>query len=168
MQQADAYFMNFAQVARTRANCLRRNVGAVLVKDNHLIATGYNGTSRGVLNCTEGGCTRCFRTDEYQPGEAYDLCVCVHGEENTLLQAARFGSATEGTIMYTTLQPCLSCLKSAINAGVSGIIYADKFVIPIQQRDDYNRMTRVLSVFKEYVAPEVEETGVRHKITTQN
>lgn len=168
MKDVDQYMMGFARHARTRANCLKREVGAVLMRDNFLIATGYNGTSAGVRNCTEGGCTRCYNSEDYPTGQHYDLCVCVHGEENTFLQAARFGRSVDGAILYTTLQPCLGCLKSAINAGVAGIVFDDSFIVPLEQREDYNRMVKALSFFKRYVEPEPDEIAIRHKITTQN
>lgn len=164
----DEYFVNIAEVVRSRANCLRRGVGAVLSKDNHLIATGYNGTSRGVKNCTEGGCTRCFESDKYPKGRDYDLCVCVHAEENTFLQAARYGTPVDGAILYTTLQPCLSCLKAAVNAGISGVVYRDPFLVPLAQLDDYERLVKMMLPFKKYEKPEEADIGIRHKITTQN
>lgn len=157
MQNVEAYFMAFAETAKTQANCLKRGVGAVLVRDNHLLSTGYNGTSKGVRNCTAGGCDRCFNADRYETGRDYDLCVCVHAEQNCILQAARFGVSTEHSIIYTTLAPCLGCLKESVNAGVEGIIYRDDWIVPLEQLDSYQKMAGQLSIFKGWTPTGVQE-----------
>lgn len=159
--------MNFAEVAKSRSNCLRRNVGAVLVKDNHIIATGYNGTPVQVRNCTEGGCDRCLNTKSYPVGRDYDLCLCVHSEANTILQSARLGNAVEDGRIYTTLQPCLTCLKECINAGISGVIYLESWTVPLEQKEAYDRMTKMLDIFKQYCPPVSPEINIRHAISTQ-
>ena len=83
--------MLLAVATRERANCLRRHVGAVLVADQRIIATGYNGTPTGFPNCDEGGCHRCAHPDDYAAGRGYDVCICVHAEQNAVLQAAKLG-----------------------------------------------------------------------------
>jgi len=119
----DAYFMGIALAVRTRANCTGRRVGAIIVRDNRILSTGYNGTPAKMRNCEEGGCHRCANPQAYASGEGYDLCICVHAEQNALLAAARFGVAVEGCTLYTTLQPCFGCLKEILQASVRGVCY---------------------------------------------
>jgi dCMP deaminase len=108
---------------RARANCTGRRVGAIIVRDNRILSTGYNGTPSKMRNCEEGGCHRCANPEAYASGEGYDLCICVHAEQNALLAAARFGVAIEGCTLYTTLQPCFGCLKELLQASVRGVCY---------------------------------------------
>jgi len=130
------YYMSIAAAVRGNANCWGSEVGAVLVRNDRVISTGYNGTPAGFANCREGGCIRCeehHRRDEdaeYESphpevmvGKALDICLCVHAEQNALLSAARHGIAVEGSVLYTTHQPCFSCLKEALQAGVRQMIY---------------------------------------------
>lgn len=119
----DEYFMNIAYNVATRSNCLRRSVGAIIVQDRNIISTGYNGTPVGVRNCFEGGCPRCQSDAPSHAG--YDTCICVHAEENAIAFAARHGTATDGSTMYTTLRPCFGCLKESIQAGIREIVYAE-------------------------------------------
>ena len=119
------YLMLLALAARTRADCLGRRVGAVVVRDDRVLSTGYNGTPIGMPNCTEGGCHRCLnrQTELYPEGRGYDLCVCVHAEQNALLAAARFGQSTLGATLHTTMRPCFGCLKEALQAGIVAVHY---------------------------------------------
>src|SRR3989339_1056158 len=96
----DHYFMDIARVVATRSNCSRRHVAAVIVKDQRIISTGYNGTPRGIKNCCEGGCPRC--SSETPSGEKLDECICSHGEENAIVQAAYHGISVKDGILYTT------------------------------------------------------------------
>jgi len=121
--EPDAYFMGIAIAVRARANCTGRRVGAIIVRDYRILSTGYNGTPSKMRNCDEGGCHRCAHPDEYPSGEGYDLCICVHAEQNALLAAARFGVAVEDCTMYTTLQPCFGCLKELLQANVREVCY---------------------------------------------
>lgn len=119
------YFALLALAARSRADCLGRRVGAVAVRDDRVISTGYNGTPIGMPNCSQGGCYRCARRGQepYTAGRGYDLCICVHAEQNALLAAARFGQAVLGATLYTTLRPCFGCLKESLQAGIASIHY---------------------------------------------
>jgi dCMP deaminase len=119
------YFLLIALAARTRADCLGRRVGAVIVREDRVLSTGYNGTPFGMPNCSEGGCHRCLhRNDEpYLRGGAYDVCLCVHAEQNALLTAARFGQQTLGASLTSTTQPCFGCLKELLQAGVTEVRY---------------------------------------------
>lgn len=117
----DEYFMEIAHVVAKRSNCSRRRVAAVIVKDNHLLSTGYNGTPRGVKNCFDGGCPRC--SSHAPSGTGLDECLCVHAEQNAICQAARYGIDVSGATIYVTLSPCLTCAKLIINAGISTVVY---------------------------------------------
>jgi dCMP deaminase len=121
----EEYFMLLAVATRQRSECLGRHVGAVLVRDGRIIATGYNGTPRGFPRCNseERGCHRCAEADRYPSGTGYDVCICVHAEQNAVLQAARLGYSLDGGHCYTTLRPCFGCLKELRQAGVERIVY---------------------------------------------
>jgi len=136
----DEYFMKIAGEASTRSNCLRRKVGAVIVKQRTIISTGYNGTPIGVKNCFEGGCPRCL--SDVEPGQGYDTCICVHAEANAILLAARHGNATEGGVLYTTLRPCFSCLKEAVQAGIREIVYEGEGTYEVSLEDAYQTLVR--------------------------
>ncbi|HVA22471.1 MAG TPA: deaminase [Candidatus Micrarchaeia archaeon] len=123
------YAVLLALAARTRADCLGRRVGAVVIREDRVLSTGYNGTPIGMPNCSEGGCHRCARRDTgpYPVGGAYDLCVCVHAEQNAILAAARFGQSTLGGTLTTTLRPCFGCCKEALQAGIVAVRYLDEW-----------------------------------------
>lgn len=130
------HYMSLAVAVRNDANCWGSEVGAVLVRNDRVISTGYNGTPAKFLNCREGGCVRCeerHKRDEdpeyesphpeVMQGKALDICLCVHAEQNALLSAARHGIAVDGSVLYATHQPCFSCLKESIQAGVQQVVY---------------------------------------------
>jgi dCMP deaminase len=117
----DEYFMAIARVVASRSNCVKRKVAAVITVDRRLISTGYNGTPRGVRNCNEGGCPRCNAFAE--GGTRLDECLCSHGEENAITQAAYHGVSVRGATLYTTFCPCLICTKMIINAGIAEVVY---------------------------------------------
>lgn len=123
------YFMGIAMAVRERANCLGSRIGAVIVRDGRIISTGYNGTPEGMPNCLEGGCHRCAnRGKQYQSGEAYDVCICVHAEQNAILSAARFGIAVEGSTLYTTTRPCFGCTKEILQAKIQSVYYIHEWL----------------------------------------
>lgn len=117
----DEYFMEIAKVVALRSNCMKRKVAAVIVKDKRIISTGYNGTPRGVKNCNEGGCPRCNSLAE--SGTRLEECLCSHGEENAITQAAYHGVSINGSTIYTTFSPCLLCTKMIINSGIKEVVY---------------------------------------------
>ncbi len=123
----DRYFMNIAEVVATRSNCMRRHVAAVIVKDGRIISTGYNGTPRGIKNCYEGGCERCASTAP--AGTKLGECLCSHGEENAIVQAAYHGIAVKDSKIYTTFSPCLICSKMIINAGIREVVYQNRYAL---------------------------------------
>lgn len=117
----DTYFMRIAQVASLRSNCIKRKVAALIVKDRRVISTGYNGTPRGTRNCFEGGCPRCNNLAD--SGTKLEECLCSHGEENAITQAAYHGVSVKDGTLYTTFAPCLMCTKMIINAGIREVVY---------------------------------------------
>jgi dCMP deaminase len=136
----DEYYMGIARAVATRSNCVRRRVGALIVVDNAIIATGYNGTPMGVRNCSEGGCPRC--ASDAAPGEGYDTCICVHAEQNAIVLAARRGNATSEGTLYTTLRPCFGCAKEAIQAGIREIVYAEPYEYDESLESVYRELIR--------------------------
>ena len=125
----DEYFMQMAELTAKRSTCLRRNVGAIIVKDKHIIATGYNGAPKGLPHCEElGGCLR--QKLGVPSGERHELCRALHAEQNAIIQAATLCQSIEGATIYVTHQPCIICAKMIINAGISRIVvrsgYPDK------------------------------------------
>ncbi len=121
----DEYFMEMAHVVAKRSTCLRRKVGAILVKEKHILSTGYNGAPKGLKHCSETGC---IREDQNIPsGERHELCRGLHAEQNAIIQAAVFGVSIKGSVLYCTNTPCIVCVKMLINAGVTEIIYAGDY-----------------------------------------
>ena len=127
--------MEIAEVVAKRSNCCRRHVGAVIMKDNHILSTGYNGTPRGVKNCFEGGCPRCACT--VKSGTNLEECLCTHAEQNAICQAAYYGHGIAGGTIYVTISPCLTCAKLIINAGIKDVVIRDTKneyrIIPVEQ-----------------------------------
>lgn len=122
----DEYFMEMAELTATRSTCLRRHVGAVIVKDRHIIATGYNGAPRGIAHCSEiGGCLR--EEMNIPSGERHELCRALHAEQNAIIQAATLGQSIEDGDIYITNQPCVICAKMIINAGIKRIVVRDGY-----------------------------------------
>lgn len=131
----DEYFMQMAELTAKRSTCLRRQVGAVIVKDRHVIATGYNGAPKGIEHCTERK-EGCLRQQLGVPsGERHELCRALHAEQNAIIQAATLGQSIEDATIYITTQPCVICAKMLINAGIERIVvregYPDEFAVSI-------------------------------------
>lgn len=124
------YFMGIAMAVRRRANCLGNRVGSVVVLDRRIISTGYNGTPENMDNCTEGGCHRCANRDKYPPGTGYDVCICVHAEQNAILAAARFGISVDGATVYSTMRPCFGCAKEMLQARIVGVYFLHDWAHP--------------------------------------
>jgi dCMP deaminase len=121
----DNYFMAIAQLVAERSTCLRRTVGAIIVKDKRILATGYNGAPSGVAHCSDVGCLR--ETLNIPAGERHEICRGIHAEQNAIIQAATFGVNISGGIIYTTHQPCFICTKMLINAHISKIIFQKEY-----------------------------------------
>ncbi len=119
------YFMDIASLVSKRSTCIRRHVGAVIVKDKRILSTGYNGVPIGIKHCTEIGCLR----DKLNipSGEKHELCRGLHAEQNAIIQAAYHGVEIKGSDLYCTNQPCIICTKMIINAGIKNIYYRDGY-----------------------------------------
>jgi len=121
----DEYFLGLAELVSKRATCLRRSVGAVLVKDKRILATGYNGAPSGIAHCEIAGCIR--EKLKVPSGERHELCRGLHAEQNVILQAALYGVGTKDSTLYITNQPCIICAKMIINAGIREIVFAGDY-----------------------------------------
>lgn len=121
----DEYFMEIVELIKTRSTCLRRQVGAVIVKDKRILATGYNGAPVGCKHCDEIGCLR--EKLNIPSGQRHELCRAIHAEQNAIVQAAYSGTSVNGATLYVTHQPCVLCAKLAINAGISRIVFKGEY-----------------------------------------
>ena len=173
----DDYFMGIALAVRRKANCVGNRVAALIVKDKRVIATGYNGTPAGMTNCIDGGCLRCKNPDgQFISGQGYDLCICVHAEQNALISAARFGIAVEGADLYTTMQPCFGCAKEIVQAKINRVIYLHPWIpsskdvaMEAAMRAEYEKIIAKISVRRlhDFVDP-VEQWAVTTKRITSH
>lgn len=120
-----AYFMQMALISATRTNCIKRGVGCVIVKENRVLGTGYNGTPFNTPNCFEGACTRCADT-EIQKGEQLDVCICIHAEANALAETGGRSVACNSDL-YVTLHPCISCAKLICQYGIKNVYYIESY-----------------------------------------
>ena len=127
----DDYFLEIAELVSQRSTCLRRQVGALIVKDKRILSTGYNGTPMGLDHCEKTGCLR--EQMRVPSGERHELCRGLHGEQNSLLQASYYGVSVKGAALYCTTQPCIICAKMIINAGIAEVVirhgYPDKMAM---------------------------------------
>ena len=121
----EEYFMEMAHVVAKRSTCLRRQVGAIIVKDKHILSTGYNGAPKGLKHCSEIGCLRAEH--DVPSGERHEICRGLHAEQNAIIQAAVFGISIKESVLYCTNTPCVVCVKMLINAGVGEIIYTGDY-----------------------------------------
>ncbi len=121
----DEYFLEIAKLVASRSTCVRRQVGTVLVKDNRVLATGYNGAPSQLPHCYDVGCLR--EKMGVPPGERHELCRGLHAEQNALIQAAYHGVSVRGAVLYSTHFPCVICTKMLINAGIKKVIYLEGY-----------------------------------------
>jgi len=121
----DQYFMEMAELASKRSTCLRRKVGAVLVKDKRILATGYNGAPKKLPHCEETGCLR--EQKNVHSGQRHEICRGINAEQNLIAQSAIHGVKTDGATVYCTNQPCSICTKILINAGIKKIYYKNPY-----------------------------------------
>jgi dCMP deaminase len=121
----DQYFMDIVDLVSKRSTCLRRKVGAILVRDKRILATGYNGPPTGITHCSEVGCLR----DKLKipSGERHELCRGLHAEQNAIIQAALYGVSTKGATIYCTNHPCIICAKMIINSGIESFVYKEDY-----------------------------------------
>ncbi|NLG12309.1 MAG: cytidine deaminase [Elusimicrobia bacterium] len=121
----DEYFLKIAELVSSRSTCIRRHVGAVIVKEKRILATGYNGAPSGISHCADVGCIR--ETMKVPSGERHELCRGLHAEQNAIIQAAYHGVSIKGSVFYITSHPCSVCAKMIINAGIGEIIIKDGY-----------------------------------------
>jgi len=121
----EKYFMDIAFLVAKRSTCLRRSVGAVLVKNKRILATGYNGAPSGIRHCSETGCLR--EKLNVPSGERHELCRGIHAEQNSIIQAALHGVSIKGATLFCTNRPCSICAKMIINAGITKIYFHDGY-----------------------------------------
>lgn len=121
----DEYFMQITRQVATRSTCLRRQVGAVIVHNKRIIATGYNGGPAGLAHCLDIGCLR--EQLGIPSGQQHELCRGIHAEQNAIIQAARYGLPIDGSVLYCTTQPCTQCTKMIINSGIVELVFAEGY-----------------------------------------
>lgn len=121
----DEYFMSIARLVAGRSTCLRRRVGAILVKDRRILASGYNGAPAGLQHCDETGCVR--ERLQIPSGERHELCRGIHAEQNAIIQSANYGTGIDRSTIYTTHHPCSVCAKMIINAGIVRVVTDDSY-----------------------------------------
>jgi len=121
----DEYFMEITGLVSRRSTCLRRRVGALLVRDRQILATGYNGPPSGLPHCEEVGCLR--ENQGVPSGQRHELCRGLHAEQNAIIQAANHGVGIKGATLYTTTHPCIICTKMIINAAIQRVAYREGY-----------------------------------------
>jgi len=158
--------MAIAKLASTRSTCLRRQVGAVIVKDKKILATGYNGAPQGLPHCLDIGCLR--EKLGIPSGERHELCRATHAEQNAIVQAATFGVSIKDSIIYSTTHPCILCTKLIINAGIKKIIIEDSY--PDEMSEEMLRQAKVEILVlkrpksKQYKSEKKKKSKTRRKI----
>ena len=121
----DEYFMTITHEVASRTTCMRRAVGAIIVKDKRILATGYNGVPTGITHCGEAGCLR--EELGVPSGQRHDICRGLHAEQNAIIQAAKSGTNIDGATIYITTQPCVVCAKMLINSGIKEVVYSNPY-----------------------------------------
>lgn len=142
----DEYFMKIAMIVSSRSTCMRRNVGVVLARNNHILATGYNGAPKGFKHCKETGCVR--EKMSVPGGQRHELCRGLHAEQNAIIQAAVFGVSIQGATLYVTHFPCSVCAKMIVNAEICEVVYAETYPDELSQQilEESNIKVRKLGV----------------------
>ncbi|RCK63815.1 Deoxycytidylate deaminase [Candida viswanathii] len=141
----DSYFMRLADLAALRSNCMKRRVGCVIVRENRVIATGYNGTPRHLTNCNDGGCSRCNKGQG--SGASLATCLCLHAEENALLEAGRDRIRGE-SVLYCNTCPCLTCSIKIVQSGIKEVVYAQSYSMDIQSHKVMSEANIILRQFQ--------------------
>jgi dCMP deaminase len=127
----DDYFMKLAHIIKERSSCIHRKVGAVVVKENRILCTGYNQPPSGFPHCDE---TECIRDAlEITSGESQEICYAAHAEQNAIAQAAKFGISTRDSTIYITHKPCSICARILINAGIIRVVYGEEYPDPLTE-----------------------------------
>lgn len=135
----DEYFLEIVRTVAKRSTCLRRQVGALIVKDRRILASGYNGTPRGITHCSVAGCLR--EKLNIPSGQRHELCRGLHAEQNAIIQAALYGLSVRDSIVYATNHPCIICAKMLINAGIKEVVIANGY--PDRMAKDFFKEAKV-------------------------
>ncbi|CAK9685698.1 Cytidine and deoxycytidylate deaminase zinc-binding region family protein [Candida parapsilosis] len=143
----DSYFMRLADLAALRSNCMKRRVGCVIVRDNRVVATGYNGTPRHLTNCNQGGCSRCNKG--HGSGASLSTCLCLHAEENALLEAGR-DRIRDDSVLYCNTCPCLTCSIKIVQSGIREVVYAQSYSM---DQDSHRVMSEANITIRQYQPP---------------
>jgi dCMP deaminase len=152
-------FMAMANDIAHRSNCVRRHVGAIIIRKGEVIATGWNGVSESHGDCREAGCPRCISGGD--TGTGYDECICIHAEQRAIADAARRGASTADTVLYVNLRPCLQCLAIAKASGVREIFYGEEWTLPENVEKVYHALSDEFDSFghvADFEGSEVTET----------
>lgn len=137
------YFMKQAMKFRRKANCFGNRVGAVIVKEDKIISSGFNGTLIGLSECENGGCERCADKNKYPLGTGYEICMCMHAEQMAILNAAKNGIQIEGGTLFTTMRPCIGCTKELIQTGIRHVYYLHDWIYSdLSIQDTYLKLQR--------------------------
>ncbi|KAI5967525.1 DCD1 [Candida margitis] len=143
----DSYFMRLADLAALRSNCMKRRVGCVIVRDKRVVATGYNGTPRHLTNCNQGGCSRCNKG--HGSGASLSTCLCLHAEENALLEAGR-DRIRDDSVLYCNTCPCLTCSIKIVQSGIREVVYAQSYSM---DKDSHRVMSEANIIIRQYQPP---------------
>lgn len=139
-------FLSIANRIANRSNCIRRNVGALIVRDGQVLAEGWNGVSAYHLDCREAGCPRCINGGS--TGSGYETCICIHAEQRAIADAARRGISTQDTILYVNLRPCLQCLVTAKAAGIRDVFFCgEDWTYSSETEEVYRTFSREFDAF---------------------
>lgn len=152
----DIAYMRLALIARAQADCIRNRVGAALVLPVGVVLVGHNGTPDGMKRCLDGGCVRCANPKEFPSGQGYDMCLCVHAEQNALLKATRIGVPVIGGTIYSTMRPCFGCTKEIVQVGIKEIVFLDDWRHKSREvRHVYDKMKFPVAIRQMYM-PDLE------------
>ena len=143
--------MRMAQDAARRSNCIRRAVGAIIVRDDLVLATGWNGVSAAYRDCGEAGCLRCLEGGS--TGSGYDQCMCIHAEQRAIADAAARGVATKNSVLYVNLRPCLQCLNLVSAARVRGVVFDEDWAYSPQLEGSYQAIAAKFEFFEALAVP---------------
>jgi len=138
-------FLTAAGDVARKSNCIRRNVGAVLVRNREILGTGWNGVLGIAGNCRDAGCPRCISGGP--TGSGYENCICIHAEQRAIADAARQGVSTQSCLLYVNLRPCIQCLAIAAAAGVRGIVYGEEWTYSDETELLYRNLTDEFDLF---------------------
>lgn len=153
----DEYFMEIATIVAKRSTCLRNMVGSVIVRDNRILTTGYNGAPRGLAHCSDIGCMRIEQS--IPSGMRHEKCRAVHAEQNAIIQAALHGIETSGATIYCTHQPCILCTKMIINAGIKRVVFLQSYPDP----DSMDFFKEAGIVVEKFDFPKTEENEEKNE-----